>query len=224
MPPCATIGPATNELISSSRRGITLRAVASISSSSWLARSEPQASPLFDRLAVAVLVAMTGFALVTFRDYGLGWDDYTHSEYGQLLLDLYGSGFADRRALSFVNLYMYGGGFDLLAALTAKVSPFTLFETRRLIGALVGLIGLMVTWRTGRRVGGPLAGFAALVLLATCPLYIGHMFMNAKDAPFSVAMGSFCSPWWACSRPYRGTPPQPAPSPESGSGSRSDRG
>jgi 4-amino-4-deoxy-L-arabinose transferase-like glycosyltransferase len=188
MPPCATIGPATGELISSRRRGITLRAVASVSSTSWLARSEPQASPLFDRLAVAVLVTMAGFALATFRDYGLGWDDYTHSEYGQLLLDLYGSGFTDRRALSFVNLYMYGGGFDLLAALAAKVSPFTLFETRRLIGALVGLIGLMVTWRIGRRLGGPLAGLAALVLLATCPLYVGHMFMNAKDAPFAVAM------------------------------------
>ena len=165
-----------------------MHAVASVSSTSWLARSEPQARPLFDRLAVAVLVVMAGVALTTFRDYGLGWDDYTHSEYGQLLLDLYGSGFADRRALSFVNLYMYGGGFDLLAALAAKVSPFTLFETRRLIGALVGLIGLMVTWRTGRRIGGPLAGFAALVLLATCPLYVGHMFMNAKDAPFAVAM------------------------------------
>jgi 4-amino-4-deoxy-L-arabinose transferase-like glycosyltransferase len=68
------------------------------------------------------------------------------------------------------------------------VSPFTLFETRRLIGALVGLIGLAATWRTGRRIGGPLAGLTALVLLATCPLYIGHMFMNAKDAPFAVAM------------------------------------
>jgi hypothetical protein len=162
--------------------------VASISSSSTLASSEPTARPLCDRLAVAVLVAMAGFALMTFRDYGLGWDDYTHSEYGEQLLALYGSGLADRRALSFVNLYMYGGGFDMLAALAAKVSPFTLFETRRLVGALVGLVGLAVTWRIGRRVGGPLAGFGALVLLATCPLYIGHMFMNAKDAPFAVAM------------------------------------
>ena len=76
----------------------------------------------------------------------------------------------------------------MLAALAAKVAPFTLFETRRLVGALVGLIGLAATWRTGRRIGGPLAGLCALVLLATCPLYIGHMFMNAKDAPFAVAM------------------------------------
>ncbi len=224
MPPCATIGPATGELISSSRRGITLRTVASVSSSSWLARSEPQASRLFDRLAVVVLVTMAGFALATFRDYGLGWDDYTHSEYGQLLLDLYGSGFTDRRALSFVNLYMYGGGFDILAALAAKVSPFTLFETRRLIGALVGLIGLMVTWRIGRRVGGPLAGLAALVLLATCPLYIGHMFMNAKDAPFAVAMAILLLALVRMLEIYPRIAPATGALTGSGSGSRSDRG
>ena len=124
----------------------------------------------------------------TFRDYGLGWDDYTHAEYGDLLLSLYASGFADRRALSFVNLYEYGGGFDLAAALLAKVLPFSVFETRRLTGAIVGLLGLLIVWRTGRRVGGPLAGFIALALLATCPLFVGHAFMNAKDAPFAVAM------------------------------------
>jgi hypothetical protein len=141
-----------------------------------------------DTVAVAILAAIAIIAALTFRDYGLGWDDYTHSEYGELLLSLYGSGFTDRRALTFVNLYMYGGGFDMLAALAAKVSPFDLFETRRLMGAVVGLIGLTATWRLGRRLGGPLAGLAALVLLATCPLYYGHMFMNPKDAPFAVAM------------------------------------
>ena len=140
-----------------------------------------------DAGAIGILVLAGAIALLIFRDFGLGWDDYTHSQYGDLLVSLYASGFADKRALSFVNLYMYGGGFDLLAALTAKVLPFGLFETRRLIGAAVGLIGLFVTWRLGRRLGGPLAGLIGLVLLATCPLYYGHMFINAKDAPFAVA-------------------------------------
>jgi hypothetical protein len=148
-------------------------------------------SRVFDRLAVAVLCVVGAIALLTFRDYGLSWDDYTHSEYGDLLLNFYASGFADRRALSWVNLYYYGGGFDLLAALAAKVLPLTLFETRRLVGAAVGILGLFVTWRLGRRVGGPLAGLMALVLLATCPLYYGHMFMNPKDSPFAVAMAIF---------------------------------
>jgi hypothetical protein len=141
-----------------------------------------------DALALAVMGAVAVIAALTFRDYGLGWDDYTHAEYGELLLSLYGTGFADQRALSFVNLYAYGGGFDLLAALVAKVLPFDLFETRRLVGAAIGLIGLFITWRLGRRVGGPVAGLVAVVLLATCPLYYGNMYMNAKDAPFAVAM------------------------------------
>jgi 4-amino-4-deoxy-L-arabinose transferase-like glycosyltransferase len=141
-----------------------------------------------DRIAVLILAAVAVIAGITFRDYGLGWDDYTHSQYGDLLLKLYGSGFADTRALSFVNLYKYGGGFDMAAALAAKVLPFDLFETRRLIGAAVGILGLLVTWRIGRRIGGPLAGLIALILLATCPFYYGHMLINAKDAPFATAM------------------------------------
>ena len=144
-----------------------------------------------DRLAYGVLAALALIAALTFRAYGLGWDDYTHAQYGDLLLSLYASGFHDTRALSFVNLYLYGGGFDMAAALLAKVLPFDLFETRRLFGAAVGIAGLAITWRIGRRIGGPLAGLLALVLLAACPLYYGHMFMNPKDAPFAVAMALF---------------------------------
>src|SRR5436305_3460148 len=141
-----------------------------------------------DDLSMVVLVAVGVIAGLTFRDYGLGWDDYTHAEYADLLLRMYGSGFKDVGALSFANLYMYGGGFDMTAALLHKVIPLELFETRRLLGAVVGLIGLAVTWRLARRVGGPLAGLAALLLLAVCPTFYGHMFMNPKDAPFAVAM------------------------------------
>jgi 4-amino-4-deoxy-L-arabinose transferase-like glycosyltransferase len=141
-----------------------------------------------DRIAVLILAVIAVIAGITFRDYGLGWDDYTHSQYGDLLLKLYGSGFVDTRALSFVNLYKYGGGFDMAAALAAKVLPFDLFETRRLVGAAIGILGLFATWRVGRRIGGPGAGLIALVLLAACPLYYGHMFMNPKDAPFATAM------------------------------------
>ena len=90
-----------------------------------MAPPEPQAAHIADRLALALLAIAAIVALATFRDYGLGWDDYTHAEYGDLLLSLYASGFADQRALSLVNLYEYGGGFDLAAALLAKVLPFS---------------------------------------------------------------------------------------------------
>src|SRR5258707_11146660 len=141
-----------------------------------------------DDLPMLMLAVVALIASLTFRDYGLGWDDYTHAEYADLLLKMYGSGFRDTGALSFANLYMYGGGFDMAAALLHKVIPLELLEACSLLGRIVGVIGLAVTWRFGRRVGGPLAGLAALLLLALCPTYYGHMFMNPKDAPFAVEM------------------------------------
>lgn len=141
-----------------------------------------------DDLALLALVVVSIIASFTFRDYGLGWDDYTHAEYADLLLKMFGSGFRNTDALSFANLYMYGGGFDMAAALLHKVIPLELFETRRLLGAILGIIGLAVTWRVSRRIAGPVAGLVTLLLLALCPTFYGHMFMNPKDAPFAVAM------------------------------------
>src|SRR6201991_3158726 len=141
-----------------------------------------------DDVALLTLAVVGIIASLTFRDYGLGWDDYTHAEYADLLLKMYGSGFKDTGALSSATLYMSGGGFDMAAALLHKIISLELFETRRLLGAVVGVIGLAVTWRLSRRVGGPLAGLATLLLLALCPTFYGHMFMNPKDAPFAVAM------------------------------------
>ena len=155
------------------------------------ASATPTAQPAFclpDVIAIGILFAIALIILLTFRAYGLGWDDLTHSQYADLLLSFYASGFRDTRAFSFVNLYMYGGGFDMAASLLDKTLPFNLFETRRLAGGIVGLIGLFAVWRLGRRIGGPLAGLLALVLLAACPLYYGHMFINPKDVPFAVMM------------------------------------
>jgi hypothetical protein len=163
-------------------------AMSSITTSAIDTPSRRSVERTCDDLAILALGVVALIASLTFRDYGLGWDDYTHAEYADLLLRMYGSGFKDTGALSFANLYMYGGGFDMAAALLHKVIPLELFETRRLLGAVVGVIGLAVTWRLGRRVGGPLAGLAALLLLALCPTFYGHMFMNPKDAPFAVAM------------------------------------
>jgi Dolichyl-phosphate-mannose-protein mannosyltransferase len=162
--------------------------MSSITTSAIDAPSRRSVEQTCDDLAILVLAVVGIIASLTFRDYGLGWDDYTHAEYADLLLRMYGSGFKDTGALSFANLYMYGGGFDMAAALLHKVIPLELFETRRLLGAAVGIVGLAVTWRLGRRVGGPLAGLATLLLLALCPTFYGHMFMNPKDAPFAVAM------------------------------------
>ena len=114
--------------------------------------ADHSAARLADRLSWAVLAMLAVAAALTFRDYGLGWDDYTHAQYGELLLSLYTSGFHDTRALSFVNLYLYGGGFDMAAAVLAKALPFDLFETRRLLGAAVGIAGLAILYFRDKRI------------------------------------------------------------------------
>lgn len=145
------------------------------------------AAPL-DIAAYAVLCALVLIALFTFKDYGLGWDDFAHSQYGEMLYSYYVSGFSDLRAFNFVNLHYYGGGFDITATLLGKILPLNMFDTRRLLGAIVGILGMAVVWRTARRLGGPGAGLAALLLIATAAPYYGHMFVNAKDTPFAVSM------------------------------------
>ncbi len=53
---------------------------------------------------------------------------------------------------------------------------------------MVGVLGLIATWRLARLVGGERAGFFAALLLALTPDYYGHMLVNPKDAPFACGM------------------------------------
>jgi hypothetical protein len=81
------------------------------------------ADNLADRVGLIILAAVAITAAFTFRDYGFGRGGYTQCQ--------------------------TGGGFDMAAALAAKLLPFGLFEARRRIGATVGIIGL--TLRPRRR-------------------------------------------------------------------------
>ncbi|MBP2148281.1 MULTISPECIES: ArnT family glycosyltransferase [Xanthobacter] len=169
---------------------------------------ERRPGAIADACAVVLIAGVAVIAALTFSDYGLGWDDFTHSQYGDLLYSYFSSGLTERKVFSFVNLYYYGGGFDLAAAAIAKALPFVdVFDIRRLLGALVGIIGFLLVWRTGRRLAGPWGGLAAVALLMICPLYYGHMFMNAKDAPFAVAVAGVL---YACVRAFDEFP-QPSP-------------
>jgi hypothetical protein len=142
----------------------------------------------FDVLAWLVLAIVFVLACATFRDYGVPWDAQGETVYGALLLKFYTSGFFDQSAFEFVNFRFYGGGFELPAALLARVSPFGEYETRHLFGAVLGLIGLAGTWRVARKLGGARTGALATILLAATPSWYGHAFINARDVPFASGM------------------------------------
>jgi hypothetical protein len=141
---------------------------------------------LWDRLAMAMLLIAAIVIGLTFTDYGVTWDEDVHNWYGVFALDYYLSFFADQRALTWLNLYNYGAAFDMVAAALNKFSPLGVYETRHLLNGLVGLFGLVGCWKLGRALGGPRAGFIALVFLLLTPNYYGQMFNNPKDIPFAV--------------------------------------
>ena len=143
---------------------------------------------LFDDLAWVWLLAVAVLVVLTFREYGIIWDSEVQDEYGRKLLSFYLSGFQDRSAFEFQNLYLYGGAFDLTAALLNKISPLGEYETRHLLGGMVGVLGLIGAWRLARTLAGERAGFFAVMLLTLIPDYYGHMLVNPKDVPFACGM------------------------------------
>jgi Dolichyl-phosphate-mannose-protein mannosyltransferase len=151
-------------------------------------QEEAQPFGYFDVVAWLVLCAALVVVCATFRDYGIPWDAQGEAEYGELLIRFYTSGFADHSAFNFVNFRFYGGGFELPAALLARISPFAVHETRHLFCALLGLFGLAATWRLARRLGGARAGALAAGMLLLNPSWYGHGFINARDIPFGAGV------------------------------------
>ena len=126
--------------------------------------------------------------LCTFRDYGVTWDEDAHNWYGNFVLDYYLSFFADHTALHWRDLYNYGAIFDTVAAALNRVSPVGIYETRHLLNAFVGVLGLVGCRKLGHAMGGARVGFIAALFLLLTPNYYGQMFNNPKDIPFAVGV------------------------------------
>ncbi|MBA3550565.1 MAG: glycosyltransferase family 39 protein [Nannocystis sp.] len=164
------------------------------STSAWLAGLLPAgpatdaAARWCDRLALLLFVALAALALWIFGDYGVTWDEPPHLTYGNLIGRYYLSGLQDTAALEFRTNYYYGGGYDAFGALFRWLAaPMSNTRAIHMLGGLVGVLGVIGTWRLARRLAGPFAGLVAALLLATNPVYFGHMFNNPKDLPFAVA-------------------------------------
>ncbi|MGH7093280.1 MAG: hypothetical protein ACREFB_07080, partial [Stellaceae bacterium] len=117
---------------------------------------------------------------------GVTRDENLNNWTGALALNYYLSFFADQRTLHFQDMINYGAAFDMVAAALNRFSPLGMYETRHLLNALVGVLGLFGTWKLGRALGGPRTGFATALLLALKPTYYGQMLNNPKDIPFAV--------------------------------------
>jgi hypothetical protein len=70
---------------------------------------------------------------LTFRDYGVTWDEDVHFYYGFKVLDFSLSLGRDKSYLDFMKLHTYGAAFDLLTAALSRVSPISSWEARHLV-------------------------------------------------------------------------------------------
>ena len=135
-------------------------------------------------LSYALFLSVLILILTTFLDYGLTADEERQRIYGDHVVSWYSSFFRDRSALSYLNLYLYGGFFEVLAELTARIIPLGVYEARHLINAIFGLLAIVTTYKLGTCVSNPMGGFFSALLLTLTPIFYGHIFNNSKDIPF----------------------------------------
>lgn len=136
---------------------------------------------------------------MTFRYHGISNDEEVQHVYGRLLLDFYGSGLQDMSAFHYKNLYLYGGMFDLIAAILEKFAsqlgllPYDLqtpdiWQLRHLISALFGLAAIALVYRIGKTLASASTGLVAMCLLTLTACWTGAMFTHTKDIPFATCM------------------------------------
>ena len=146
------------------------------------------ASP-YDIATTALIVALLVLALLTYGSYAVSNDEPVQQRYGELIINYFRSGFADTSVFHYVNLYLYGGLFDVVATAIERLLPFLdPYDVRHVLCALTGIAGIGAAYAIARRVAGPRAGAMAAFMLAACGPWYGTMFNHTKDIPFAAAM------------------------------------
>lgn len=137
-------------------------------------------------LSRALFVILVVLAAATFQDYGMSWDERAQRIYGEKVLSFYTSSFSDSSALTWGDLYYYGGFFEIISTIATRLLPLDPYDVRHLLGALFGIAGIAGAWRLSRLLAGHRAAFFTAALLALYPAYYGHSFINSKDIPFAA--------------------------------------
>jgi hypothetical protein len=170
--------PAGKRVSDVARRALPLR-----NATRWTARFDPH-----DIATVLLLVTLVAVAILTYQDYAISNDEGVQRRYGELIIAYYTSGFRDQSLFSFLNLYLYGGLFDIVAVFLGHVVPIDPFDLGHILCALIGIGGIGATAATARLIAGPRAGLIAAASLTSCGAWYGSMFNHTKDIPFAAAM------------------------------------
>ena len=122
-------------------------------------------------------------------DYGINWDEKLQKEYGEKLCTFYLSGGTDTSYMAFpqgLNIHLYGGLFEVIAATLCKLVHFDEYNVRHFLNAIFGFFAILFTGLTARRVGSWRAALFALFFIYLTPVFFGHSMYNSKDIPFAA--------------------------------------
>ncbi len=158
-----------------------------------LTAHDARSNLLYDAASAALFSVLLFVVLTTYDAYGANVDELGHMRYGDRILDYYASGLGNYTPKLDT---LYGGGYDLLGAIWRAIVPLRDYEAMHLLGALVGVLGILGVWKLGRLLFGPRGAFWAAVFLTLTPAYYSRMFVNPKDPPF--AAGYIWSLYFLC--------------------------
>jgi hypothetical protein len=163
---------------------------------SWL-RTLSRRHAFYARRARQQLLFGSAFLVACFvlgrlaLDAGLTWDELMQIQYGDYVLAWFRSDFRDDSALTYKNLYLYGGLFDATAQwLVSKLAPpHDILSVRHVLSAVVAVLGACASYACAAQVAGKRAGVIAGLMLLLTPTWLGHGLFNPKDVPFGAAAG-----------------------------------
>lgn len=139
---------------------------------------------LFASLSVALLFIMPYMSF----DYGITADEEVQKVYGEHVLNYFESDGVKGEALTYKNLYLYGGMFDYYMARMHKYvfTSWDVYEMRHMFNAIIGALLMIFTGLLARSVSQRWqAAFWALIFIILSPRVFGHSMNNPKDIPFA---------------------------------------
>jgi hypothetical protein len=143
----------------------------------------------YDVAAGILLFVLAIDIALTYGSYGFTTDEAVDHLKAVRVVEFLASFGGNRDEISKVDeINIYGAMPDVLALLLQKLVPSLSFDSRHLVSAMFGAIGVYYLYRLGRAFISPAAGFFGALFLACNPMWFGYMFFNAKDIPFAATL------------------------------------
>jgi hypothetical protein len=134
-----------------------------------------------------LVVASLLLVALTYRDYGITWDEGVHSQYGELALKYFTSGFRDRSSSTYLDMHNYGPLIEMIPAIVYGSHQEWKYEARHVVFGLMALLVIPGLRRYARLWGDPLVPVFAVAAVVMMPRFYGDWYNNSKDVPFAIA-------------------------------------